>query len=120
MFGRIGVAGVVVAMLAGPALAEQRCGYLENPTPGNWTLSDADGDWLVSSQGDGREAAGMDLIPDLTVRDFIVTNPPDHGYACVCLGVQSDATAMRILRITSVKQLSIRKCTADPNLTEPQ
>ena len=120
MLGRIALAPLVLVLLAAPAAAEQRCGWLQNPTPGNWTLSDADGDWLLSSQGDGRQAQGMDLIPDITVRDFVVTNPPDHGYACACLSVDVDAQAMRIDRISSFRQLPLRKCDADPNLSRPE
>ena len=120
MLGRIVLAPLLFVLLVVPAAAEQRCGWLQNPTPRNWTLSDADGDWLLSSQGDQREAAGMDIIPDITVHDFVVTNPPDHGYACACLSVDVDAQAMRIDRITGFQQLPLRKCDADPNLSRPE
>ena len=120
MPGRIVLATFLLALLVVPAVAEQRCGWLQNPTPGNWTLSDADGDWLLSSQGTGRQAEGMDIIPDITVRDFVVTNPPDHGYACACLSVELDAQGTHIDRITGFKQLPLRKCDADANLSRPE
>jgi hypothetical protein len=32
--------------------AETRCGWLQNPTPANWWLTDRDGTWTISAQGD--------------------------------------------------------------------
>ena len=34
-----------------PVLAEERCGWLENPTPGNWWLKDAHAFWIIATQG---------------------------------------------------------------------
>ena len=44
------------------ALAEERCGWLENPTPGNWWLRDARGLWIISAQG-GPYAEGVESCP---------------------------------------------------------
>jgi hypothetical protein len=54
--------------------AETRCGWLQNPTPANWWLDDADGSWTIMSQGGGEGPPGMDLIPDISERDYVRTN----------------------------------------------
>jgi hypothetical protein len=44
----------VAALLAAqPAQAEtlRRCGWFVNPTPGNFVLQDADGNWWIQMQG---------------------------------------------------------------------
>ena len=48
-----------------PADFERRCGWLANPTPGNWWLIDADRTWTLSSQGDDNATttAVMDRVP---------------------------------------------------------
>ncbi len=40
-----------------------RCGWFDNPTPGNFWLVDRDGSWEVGVQG-GYQAKGLDRIPD--------------------------------------------------------
>ena len=44
---------------AAPAKVERRCGWFENPTPANATLTDRDGVWEIASQG-GYQAHRMD------------------------------------------------------------
>ena len=65
------------AALAGPAWGETRCGWLQNPTPGNYWLRDSETEWIASAQG-GYEAKGMDNIPDLSVRDYVRTELMNH------------------------------------------
>ena len=60
--GKVGlVVGLVALALLRPALAEERCGWLENPTPGNWWLKDARGLWIISAQG-GPYADGVEKL----------------------------------------------------------
>lgn len=96
------------------------CGWVVNPTPGNWWLTDSIGDWTMSTQGqdsDGPE--GMDLIPDLTEKDWVATNG-SYGYGCGCMSATVDAKDMRILRIHSFKQKPISACRKDPKLPNPE
>ena len=37
---------LILAGLATASAAENRCGWLVNPTPGNWWLTDRDGTWF--------------------------------------------------------------------------
>src|SRR5208283_1353890 len=53
------VVGMALVAPLRPALAEERCGWLENPTPGNWWLKDAHGLWIISAQG-GPYADGVE------------------------------------------------------------
>ena len=108
------------ALLACPAAAkEQRCGWLVNPTPGNWWLIDRQGEWTIGTQG-SFQAPGSDLIPDLTTRDWVVTNGSSYGYGCACLTVDADPKAHRLSRIYSVVQKGLRACQRDPGLGKPE
>lgn len=100
------------------AKPEKRCGWIENPSPANWWLLDRDGQWIIGSQG-GYQAPGMDRIPDLSTRDWIVTNGTSYGRGCACMTVDVNRRANRIARIHSVKQLPLATCRADGKLPKP-
>jgi Protein of unknown function (DUF4087) len=93
--------------------AEVRCGWLANPTPFNWWLTDKDGDWTLSTQGSETQAEGMDLIPDLSQGEFIRTNG-EYGYGCACLTVE--VRQKRVMQILAARQLSLSRCQADKSL----
>jgi hypothetical protein len=101
-----------------PAPAAERCGWIVNPTPGNWSLVDRDGSWEIAAQG-SYHAEGMDRIPDLSARDWTVTNGSSYGYGCGCMRVAADARRQRIARILSVRQKPLSACRADPRLKRP-
>src|SRR4051812_16771245 len=71
----------VAALASGIAAAkpaakrETRCGWFDNPTPANATLTDADGEWLISEQG-GYQAEG-DWPP--TDKSWVHTNGGSYG-----------------------------------------
>lgn len=98
--------------------AETRCGWLQNPTPANWWLDDADGSWTIMSQGGGEGPPGMDLIPDISERDYVTTNG-NYGYACACLSVETDDNDQSITEILSFRQLALSKCENDGKLSRP-
>jgi hypothetical protein len=96
--------------------SENRCGWLANPTPGNWWLTDADDTWILAAQGGysvGDEA--WDKIGDISARDYVETNG-SYGYACACLSVDVDTQDKRILEVHSFKQLPLKKCEEDRSL----
>jgi hypothetical protein len=101
------------------AAAEKRCGWIENPSPANWWLTDRQGEWTIMLQG-GPEPAGMNKIPDLTTRDWVRTNGY-YGYGCACMTVDTrfDGGERRIARIHSVVQLPLKQCRADRALKKP-
>ncbi len=107
----------MVLMTAMPSLAvEKRCGWLDNPTPANWWLTDADGQWTISAQG-GYQAQGMDNIPEFKSSQFVKTNG-NYGYTCACMDVTTSNRISRIRRIYSVEPLTLKQCRQDPNLPD--
>ena len=100
---------------ANKSVSEQtRCGWFDNPTPGNWSLTDKEGEWTIAVQGDYR-AAGADDLPDFG-RKWVVTNAGEHGYGCACATVKVAAKEKTILSIRKVKVLPISKCRGDKSL----
>jgi len=98
-----------------PAYAvEKRCGWIDNPTPANWFLTDRNNTWTISAQG-GYQAKGMDKIPDITTGQFIKTNG-NYGYACGCMNVTTDKRKKRIIQIQSFTQLKLNQCRTDRSL----
>jgi Protein of unknown function (DUF4087) len=111
----------VLIGLASAAHAERRCGWIINPTPANWSLRDAQDEWVISVQG-GKQAEGFDSIPDLTEREWITTNAGSYGYGCACLDVKTNVSGSgerSITRIMAVKQRPLRACRADKKLKKP-
>ena len=64
----VAVAFLALAMLPARA-SENRCGWLVNPTPGNWWLTDRDGTWTLATQG---MEASDDLMLNLPEFDGLV------------------------------------------------
>ena len=118
---KLAIATFLIGITAASPLlaAETRCGWLQNPTPANWWLDDADGSWTIMSQGGGEGPQGMDLIPDISERDYVRTNG-NYGYACACLSVETDDNEGSITRILSFRQLALWKFKNDGNLSAPQ
>jgi hypothetical protein len=116
---RIAALALVAAQFcAGAALAEIRCGYLNNPTPGNNWLTDGEGDWIMTTQGDDRDP-GMDAIGDFSAREFVTTNGA-HGYACGCIDGAFDAKAMTVVKIERFRQKPLSACRKDKKLKAPE
>ena len=112
--------GLLSAALINPAHAsETRCGWLQNPTPGNWSLTDADATWILSTQAD--EPNESLEIPSLNEKKgWFVKTGGSSGYACVCLSVTVDKQNQRILTASKGKQLPLKKCTTDRSLPKPE
>jgi len=101
---------------------ENRCGWYENPTPGNHWLTDGVRQWIIGTQG-GSQARGMDRIPDLSATSgrWVATHPNgSYGYGCVCMGVRSDRRNGRITQIHSVRSVPLAQCRRDRRLREPR
>jgi hypothetical protein len=100
-----------------PPMPEKRCGWLINPTPGNWWLRDRQGEWTLGTQG--REpVAGMDELPDMSTRGWVETNG-SHGYGCACLTVTTDRRTKDVTRIISGRPVPLKQCRADRRLPKP-
>jgi Protein of unknown function (DUF4087) len=105
-------------LLVTPAMAfEKRCGWLANPTPANWSLTDSKGEWELGVQG-GYQAPGMDKMPDMTTKGWVKENG-NYGYGCACLIVETNSKAKRITRLVRAEPLPLEQCRADNKLKRP-
>ncbi len=95
-------------------VVETRCGWLHNPTPGNWYLKDKDANWIISLQGQS-PAKGMETIPISDGKEVVLTNS-NHGYNCACLNVVVNSNSRRIIGIQGGESLPLSTCRKDPNL----
>lgn len=94
------------------AHAEIRNGWFYNFTPGNMTLIDRDGEWIIGVQGGFQ--AEWQVEVDLTANEdeSVLINGP-HGYSCVSIDVTLDKKSKHILVIKEAKQLLLKKCLED-------
>ena len=110
----------ILWMLASGCAAEAarpqtRCGWFDNPTPGNAWLHDRDGEWTIAIQG-GYEAQGD--WPQFKSSQWVPVNGL-HGDGCACFKVVVDAKTRRIVSIISAKAQSLSACRKDRALKEP-
>lgn len=108
------VAGL--ANSAEPAWAN-RCGWFDNPSPGNATLTDGQGVWDIAVQG-GHQAKGN--WPKFKGAQWVRTGHGSAGYGCACLSVKTKDDA--ITHIASSRSLPLASCRKDKALVgqEPQ
>ena len=94
-----------------PALekTEMRCGWFSNPTPGNASLYDRDGEWIIGVQG-GYQADGD--WPDFSGKQWIETNV-HYGYGCACMRVSLDRATEKVIKIESSKARPLSACRRD-------
>jgi hypothetical protein len=100
---------------AGPG--ERRCGWLTNPTPGNWWLFDGRGEWILATQG-SEPVPGMDDMPDMSTAGWVETNG-HYGYGCACMTISYDAATRRVTRVANAKPKPLKQCRADRALPRP-
>jgi hypothetical protein len=100
------------------AAPEKRCGWLENPTPANWWLDDKDGSWTLSTMGN-EPVPGLDAMPDMSTKGWVVTNAGGHGYGCACLDLEIDPRTHEVTRIVAARPLPLKRCKADRALRAP-
>ena len=97
--------------------AEQRCGWIQNPTPSNWWLVDKQATWIMMTQG-GSEPAGFDHVPDISTKDYVRQNG-NYGYACACLNGDFDKASSKMTRLYAFRQLPLKTCRNDRSLPKP-
>jgi hypothetical protein len=112
----VAAAGPTVA--SAPRAGERRCGWLSNPTPGNWWLDDRDGQWILATQG-AEAAPGMDDMPDMSTAGWVETNG-HYGYGCACMTIAFDAATKRVTRVADATPRPLKQCRADRALKRPE
>lgn len=105
------------ALAFGAGKLETRCGWLQNPTPANWWLVDADGTWILSVQG-GYQARGLENLPEFNPHEYVETNG-SYGYGCACLRVIVNKNTEHVVYVASGRALRLKRCLADKNLPRP-
>jgi len=103
------------------AIAEEtRCGWLENPSPGNIWLIDRDGSWDISVQGtpNSLDDKSMEQVYKSLANEneFVRTNR-NYGFSCACLTVDVDKETKSITAIYKSKQLPLKPCLEDISIT---
>ncbi|WP_088280544.1 DUF4087 domain-containing protein [Ideonella sp. A 288] len=113
-----GAAATAMASSAPPD-AVTRCGWFDNPTPGNATLTDRDGEWTIGLQG-GHQAKGD--WPKFKPGQWVRTGTGSAGYGCACLKVKADAASQEVSVIVSSRTQALGVCRKDKALhgLEPQ
>lgn len=102
-----------------PQPGETRCGWLQNPTPGNWWLRDRQGEWTIQTQGPQGGPPGWDDIQeDFSQAGWVETNG-SHGYGCACMRVDVNRRTMRVTRVYSAHGRPLAQCRRDRTLREP-
>ena len=116
------IAGAAAGSANAQAGSERRCGWVVNPTPGNYWLVDREtrwnNGWLISSQG-GYRARGADRMPDMTTLGQVKTNG-NYGYSCGCMQVRTDRRNRQITRIYSAAPVPLSQCQRDQRLPRPR
>ncbi|HET7795264.1 MAG TPA: DUF4087 domain-containing protein [Rhizobacter sp.] len=97
------------------ATAQTRCGWFDNPTPGNAWLHDREGEWTVGIQG-GHQAEGD--WPSFSAAQWVRTNG-SHGYGCACLRVVVELASRQVVRIASATARPLSACRGDKALKKP-
>ena len=95
----------------------RRCGWLSNPTPANWWLTDSQGQWILGTQG-ADQAPGMDEMPDMSTAGWVETNG-SYGYGCACITITADGEG-KVTRIADAQPKPLKQCRADRKLPKPE
>lgn len=95
---------------------QTRCGWIENPTPANYWLLDAQGEWTISVQG-GYQAEGDLVYPADYDRDYVKTNV-NYGYFCGCITATVNPKLNRVIKIFSASAKTLQACLSDSKLKQ--
>lgn len=116
----IGLTILCMLVVSGSVFAqggfEKRCGWVNNPTPGNWDLTDRDGIWIIGAQGGAQAEGDLPEFPE-DASHWKKTSG-GHGYGCACLTVKVDRAEKRVLQIQNGKVLPLKQCRTDSTLKQ--
>lgn len=117
-FADVASAGFTPQLNASPAAPAPRniCGWIDNPTPANYWITDAAGLWVISAMG-GYQAEG-DVASQNDDNQVIYTNG-NYGSWCGCVKAtttDSRKNGRRIVKIVSSKVLPLSKCLNDSSI----
>ena len=110
----VGVNAATTAAAKSDAKTALRCGGFDNPTPQNASLTDRDGEWIISVQG-GHASSG-EWPPKFKPSQWVRTNAGSYGYGCACFRVSVDKEASVITHIASAYARPLSACRSDKAL----
>jgi hypothetical protein len=93
---------------------ETRCGWFDNPTPGNYWLSDKDDEWIIGVQG-GYQLEDFDA-PSFKENQWVDYFGGSYGYGCACFRMRVNKKTKRVLEIKSSYARPLSACRNDKNL----
>lgn len=121
LFSRFTLSGVMCfsALMCshGANSAERRCGWFENPTPANATLTDRDGMWEIGTQG-GYQAEGD--WPNFSSSQWVRSGNGNYGYGCACVTADTDPDTHRMNNLVKATSRPLSACRTDRALKEPK
>lgn len=110
-----------IAVAASAQKGALRCGWWDNPMPNTVTLVDRHGEWIVSEQGSwsanapGHEARGK--WPTFSASRWVAAGQGSYGYGCVCVRVDVDDSARRVVTIYSAEVRPLSVCRSDRTIS---
>ena len=93
---------------------ETRCGWLQNPTPGNIWFYDREAEWTIGVQG-GYQVPGDWPWPEFKSGQWVRTNG-NYGYGCVCFQLRVNKKDFKVLEIKRASARPLAVCRKDPSL----
>jgi len=111
------LAGFFLLSTIALADTETRCGWISSPTPGNYWIDDADGRWIISTQG-GYQAEGVENLAYPEDDQYVDTNG-NYGYFCGCITASTSRHEMKVVSIRRSKAKRLKDCLKDPKLDKP-
>lgn len=113
--GIIAIFFITNCALANPK-TELRCGWFDNSSPGNASLTDRDGEWTIAMQGQ-YEAKGN--WPKFKPSEWVQSGTGSYGHGCACLKVTVNTETQEIIEIFKAKSKPLSDCRRDKKLQEP-
>jgi len=94
--------------------SELRCGWFDNPSPGNAELTDAAGVWLVAQQGEYRAEGAW---PKFSAGQWVQTGTGSYGYGCLCISGKFDSETRRVVVIEKTVSKPTKQCRTDKKIS---
>lgn len=113
----VAIVCMTIPIVASTAQANQgfqtRCGWYENPTPGNFSLTDRDAMWIIGEQG-RHHVSGDVPYPnfDSQPNQWVATNG-SYGYGCACFKMKVNSNTRKVIAIQSSQVKPLKACRQD-------
>ena len=93
---------------------ETRCGWLQNPTPANYSFYDKDDEWIIGVQG-GYQVEDFEA-PAFKRGQWVNYFDGSYGYGCACFQMKVDYETDYVLEIRKSYARPLAACRKDKAL----